>query len=130
MTLEGPIGQERQVQDSPFHRELFASKDNLANVMKDELNLGKDAVKLVKDIATTEAEGLTGVAKYLKAFADQFEKFGDKMLMALKPHEHKELNDNINKMGCPMAKLRAALSKNGADSAKEDSDESGKKRSL
>ncbi len=208
MTLEGPIGQERQSQESPFHRELFSnenvsnlsreavtlgkdalnlgkeaavtitkdamslereaatkvgkdvldlgkevvltagkdvldlSKDALAVaakdamlaktgaeiLTKDAMNMGKDAAELAKEAAGKEIPGFNAVTKYLKNIAEQFEKYGDKLLMALKPHEHKELNDSINKMGCPMAKLRAALSKQGADSsAKEDGEESNKK---
>lgn len=138
--LEEPIGQARQTEENPFHRELFSS-DTLGNLSndaknlgkdamnlgKDAMDIGKDALKLVKDLGTAEVKGFNKVTGYLKSIAEQFEKYGDKLLMALKPQEQKDLNDSINKMGCPMAKLRAALSKSGADNATESSEQSQKK---
>ena len=117
--LEEPVMQQRQAEENPFHRELFSTDglENLSkeavNVGKEVLDLGKDAAKLGKDLAVAEVEGFTKVAGVLKTVAAQFEKFGEKLLMALKPEEKEQLNDSINKMGCPMAKVRAALAKAG-----------------
>lgn len=131
--LEEPVVEQRQAEENPFARELFSNESlgtlgkDVKNLGKDVLTLGKDALMLARDVADAEVQGIGKVAGVLKSIAAQFEKYGDKLLMALKPQEKCELNDSINKMGCPMSKLRAALAKVGGDSAKEDSEESQKK---